>query len=187
MAKRNRDQTACAVPAAPDPRTIRDEHAETVVLCGLMREPDETRAGLAAYRFDRTCFYSDPHGRLYDAVCYVLNGPVADSVIVDVYRQVCRRARPGWWLDTFATPADFTAFLLDAWFADPWLVDMTKWADPSRFPDQGQYAWAALAAAAKLRHMAARRQAVYAANELLRDALDPVGDADSIQDRIDNL
>jgi hypothetical protein len=159
----------------PEPRDLQDAVAERCVLAGLMRGPDETVALLRTMRFDRSAFYDDSHMRLYDVLVYVYLGGAPEGMLVGAYDEL-RRREPGW-----LKPA---AWLVDVWETN-WFADIQKWATFDH-PDEGQAAWVAAAATRKVLHLQARRHALTAARELMRDALDPHGGADEIEDRIDD-
>lgn len=179
MRKRGSD-TSCAAAGSTEPYHLNDRHAEEVILAGLMHDPDETFAGLMAVKFKKDDLYWDHCQTLYDVLLYTLHGggvPRPDTVYLEL------RHRKGW---VNGDRCGTAVLLADVWFADWWLSDMTKWAD-IRHTHTGDHAWAALAAAAKVQHLSARRQAIHAANELIRDALSPTGDADSLKGRTDTL
>lgn len=180
--------TACAVPEIPDPARMNAPLAERCVLCGLMREPAATRAGIVAKGFTKGDLYYAMHQELFDVQMYLLNG-CGTADLVEVYDELRLRKRQAQcgtttWLG-FASHNDCAKFLIDVWTCLPHVRDVRDWADPDDRNDF--YAWAALAGVNKVMHLAARRQAIHAANELIRDALNPTGGADYLNGRIDQL
>lgn len=160
---------------------LQNRHAERVVLAGLMREPAATAPELARMRFDKASLYYDVNQRTYDLLMYVFNGGVRGPLLVGAYRElVTRRDALG-----FRTRIEAAVHLAEVWSTDLWFSEITKWADPTA--DQTYPTWAAAAAALCVTHLASRRQAAYAAEELLRDSLSPAGDAEYYQSRIDSL
>lgn len=168
MGKSTGKASGCAV---PDTSGIQDRHAELVVLGGLLRLG---RRLLADLTLTRGHFYHDAHGELFDVCCYAAYGGTTGPVLVDVFREYRQRKLPvtGRWL-------------ADVWFTDPWFGTIKFWATH----DDGQclWHWCALAAAARVLHLAARRAAIYAAHEVIRDALSPTGDAAEITRMTDRI
>lgn len=162
--------TGCAV---PDASVIRDLQAEKIVLAGLLHYGRVCVAHLGG--LTRGHFYHDAHGELFDLTCYVMNGD-DPPLLVGVYEEYKKR---GLHVDAM--------WLADVWHVDTWLADMMKWGDPFNSLKLPNRVWAAAAASQKVHHLAARRSAIYAASEVIRDALDPVGDADSINRRTDDI
>lgn len=161
---------------------LHDRHTENVILAGLMREPDETAGGLLHMKFDRSCLYYSQSMRLYDVLMYCQSGVGGEKLLAAAF---CECLKRGELLDCGGTRG-LCDHLVDVWFTDPWFDSIQKWAD-MRYENQSLWTWAALAAAASVTHLAARRRAVYAAQELIRDAVDPVGGAEEIENRIDKL
>lgn len=167
--------------AQPDTANIRDHNAERIVLAGLLHDGRVCMRQLEEIGISRSDFYDDSHGRLFDLLYYCANGvegplmaDALDEMIVrrDFYDRVTHREAAAW--------------LLELWCSDPWMGDIRKWVDPDN-PACSAWTFAALAAAAKLKHLSARRQTIYAAREAIRDALDPTGDADELQGRGDDV
>lgn len=178
--------TACAVPGMPDPARMSDPHAERCVLCGLMREGKIVRAGLIERGFTKADLYQGMHQDCYDVQMYLLNGS-GTAGPADVFSELTNRKRHGdATLFGYGTSLGVAVFLADVWTCSPWLVDMQAWADPCA-PPPGIFAWVALAAADKVIHLAARRRAIYAAQELIRDSLNPTGGAEYLDGRIQQL
>lgn len=176
--KRGRD-TACAV---PDSRGLHDTHCERIVLAGLLKEPKETLRHLRELRFATGDMYQDTHQRVYDVLVFVATGGTDGPILADVYDEVRKR---GNWLDTFATGAAFTDWLIDVWCTDLWFADIVLWANVGREFNRVPFpTWAAHAAAYKVKHLTTRRYAIHAANEVIRDAMDPVDGVQGLGDRI---
>lgn len=159
----------------PQPNSLHDEVAEACILAGMMREPDETVAVLRGVKFDRGAFYDDAHMRLYDVLMYVYLGGAADGMLVGAYCEL-RRRDPRW--------QNLAVWLVEVWEAN-WFDGVAKWA-PFEYPERSFPVWVAAAATARVLHLSARRHAVHAARELLREALSPTGGADEIENRIDD-
>lgn len=173
MAKRRSD-TACATPG------LNDARAENVILSCLLHEPRVTVEALSSIGFKRVHFYFDPSHRLYELIAYVMHGGATGPVLADVFGEMWHRKQ---WLD-FPNHNDAAIYLYNLWSLDVWPHDMSlvEWGTALPY-----HAWAGLAAAARVRHLASRRAAIYAARELIRDALDPAGDADYLDGRVDQL
>ena len=167
---RKNETTGCATPSTAH---IKDLHAERVVLAGLLRLG---RPLLDDLKIGRGDFYHDTYGLTFDLCCYAAYGSGGGPLLADAYLESVNRGL------TADVPADFLALV---WFTDPWFATITDWADHDSNPCL--WRWCALAAAAKIRHLAARRAAIYAANEIIRDAIDPTGDAEDIRGRTDGL
>lgn len=194
--------TACATPGIPDPHALNDKHAEMMVLKGLMFDPAETYIQLGLIDFTAGDFFYDVNQKLYDVLCYLIVGGQGGPMLVEVFEEVKRRRDRGGYLGgNFGKSSEAAIFLIDVWETDMWLtghlddptpgqphmVGMFRWGEVRNPENLHFYAWAATAAANKLHHLTARRQAVYAANELIRDALSPTGGADYIDGRIQRL
>lgn len=166
----------------PDTSKIQSPHAERVVLAGLLHDGIECLRVLGRTNpVTRGDFYSDPHGRLFDLCCYCSHG-MKGPVLAAVYEEMLLRRE---WCDN-PTKNDAAVWLSELFFVDPWFVDMTDWADVHDLVTPFR-TWAAVAAAAKVMHLAARRGAIHAAMETIRDAVDPTGDADYIRGRGDDV
>lgn len=165
-----------------------------MILSGLLHDGRGCYEKLEAAGVTRGLFYSDPHGRAFDLFTYVAFGWHAPTLL-PCFDEARRR---GEWFDTPGNDwRAMAAWLVDLWALDMWLLDppnpkgdapkgMTFWAQ-SPEPGLSYFTWAALAAAAKVKHLAARRATIHAANEAIRDALDPAGDADELYGRADSF
>lgn len=169
-------QTACAVPDLSNLHLLtvgmNDINAEHIVLSGMMRSV----ACVVAIReagITKSDFYWDSHQRLHDVIVYIANGsqkPLPTACFAHM-----RRTRD--WLGLDRRKA--VMLLADVYTADYWMPDMEAIADPCSPLDN--HTWAALAASQKVLHHSARRQAVYRALEIIRDAVSPVGGVDEIR------
>ncbi len=187
-------QTGCAV---PDTTSIHDKHAELIVCSCILRDAKPVLAALEKELggVRRGEFYWNYIGVLYDVCVYVANGPAGyelnrgwNTILVQVNEELhhrkemldCERVR-----DRFAT-------LIDVWDTDLWLGDdkdgkgMMYWGDDF-VREYRHYELYALAAATKVKHLAARRTLAHTALEALRDATDSTGDDKYLHRRIKNI
>lgn len=171
--------------AVPDASGVRSSHAERVVLAGLLHDGAACAKRLEAVGINRGDFYFEAHGLLFDVCVYACVGSEGGPILSDVFTEVANR-KPGWLGGNFSGWRHFTDWLVEVYTAEQWMPEMYKWADVYD-KDTPQATWCALAAAAKVRHLAARRRAIYAAMELIRDAADPTDDADNLGRRANYL
>ncbi len=150
---------------------IRDEGAEEAVLCGLMRWPEFCSAAVRETALTAADFTQFRTAAMYDVACYVAAG--FDHGPVAVYREVLTRR-----LRADLGGREFGSWLAHLWFCRHWEPDLLQWWDAAcdHMPTQ---AAVAVAMAKKVRHLAARRDAVHRAAEQARDALDGVFDTDT--------
>lgn len=176
--------TSCAVAGLVDTNTLTDLHAEQVVLACLLKSPGDTVPQLRDMKFDKGDLYFDTSQRLYDICMWGYNGGERGPILSSVFEEVRSRRRTRMWLDTFDSMSSFTNYLLDVWATDLWMADIVKWGRMG-CPSLPFHAWVAAAAAYKVKHLATRRHAIHAANQLMRDALAPVDGIEGLNRRIE--
>ncbi len=153
---------------------IRDEGAEEAVLCGLLRWPEVCGARIRETGIGAADFSQHKAAALFDVACYVAAG--FDHGPVAVYHEVLARR-----LRDDLGGREFGGWLAHLWFCRHWEPDIVQWWDAAcdTMPTQ---AAVAVAMAKKVKHLAARRDAVHRAAEQARDALDGVFDTDTYEE-----
>lgn len=126
-------------------RGVRDERAERLVLCGMLKEPELVMPRLAEMGLEAADFAHHAHGLVFESLTELAG--TGDGAVGPYRLWEWLRAR-GELAELGADPA--------AWIADVWGEDPTgAWAVP---------------AACEVRRLAVRRRAVAWAWELISDA-----------------
>ena len=147
---------------------MQDAQCERIVLRELIRHPIAAAIGCDAAGLERGHFFHDHYGRLYDTARYLIAGPTKSAGVYDLYLEIERRRDTGMYFDTRGQLARWIAGIS---YEPPWFDDVQKWW-PRDFES------VAAAASLKVVWLASRRAMYYKAQELIRDAVNPVGGAD---------
>lgn len=179
--------TGCAI---PDTGRICDKHAERMVLCGILHDGKLLSDRLNAFGLERGHFYDDTNQKAFDLFSFVANG-CQPPILADVYcEMLVRHRQSGKWLEgNFGTSLLACMWLVDLWSVTMWLADdenkgMIFWADIMD-NTTSYYTWSALAAAAKVKHLAKRRWAIHTASAIIADAVNTSDE--NPDDRLDYL
>lgn len=161
--------------SSPPTTRLKDMLAEQAVLCGILHAPHEmfrqlSKIGLTADHFG--------HRREMAAFEILKEMWVLGRTIeLDVVWRWFRHKLP------VEDQGDSAIWLCDLWVVDFWDERMRFfWIDSPLDNLPTGYASRGLAAAAKVKWLSARRNAIYRANQVIRDAMDGVADADTFEE-----
>lgn len=159
---------------------LHDRAAELHLMAAALRDPVPVLAAASEVGFEAADLYHDDLRALFDAVAFVANGPHEPCPLVEVYLEL-RRRRAGAGA-AYRLAGVFTA---DGYYdrEGDYEREMKLASDATR--GRSYEEWVAGRAAERVRHLAARRRAAAAAEELMREALYPSGPAEEIEDGID--
>lgn len=160
--------TSCAVPGSAGlleaAYKMHDPHAERVVLCGLLEQPEAVLAQCRWAGLEKGGFWQHHHQTAYDLFVYCGFGATGPVLLAAWNEMVVRRE----WLGT-AGWREAAQFLGGLWSCPTWFPDVTAWAlGPQN--DLTQIVWAAGAAARKVKSLADRRRKLHEAAELIGEA-----------------
>lgn len=182
------------------PAALTSPTAERVAVGSLLRRGRAIAERFVMYGLTRSDFMDDSNGAIWDAAMYCAMGSADGPVLVDVYieaRRWTRKGRAAFDIFPLAGPGGLQYALATYWCEEPvfrgggWHLEVNRWSDG--FGDVGRktpycpYLWSGAASALLLRHLTARREAYFAAQETLRESLSPTGDAEHIRRLTDRL
>lgn len=183
------------------PAALTDPTAERVAVGCLLRTGRPLADRFVLCGLSRSDFMDDANGAVWDAAMYCAMGSAGGPVLVDVYAEARRRTprgRAAFDMFPLGGGVGGLAHVLAAyWCEEPvfrggtWHLEVDHWSDG--FGDVGRktpycpHLWAGAAAAQKLRHLTARREAYFTAQEAIRESLTPTGDAEHIRRLTDYL
>lgn len=160
-------QTACAVPGVPDAARLQDPRCERIVI-GCLLKCVEARHAVRHLGLTKGDFYHDHHASLFDGVMRLCAGdrPVDGGLLFDALR---------------AGVHHLSALVMQCLNEPSWFPDIMFWWQDHLYHDGLPIAVGCVAAAAsKVQNLAARRSLIHRANEAIREALEPTGGTDEL-------